>query len=282
MAIIKCPECGKEISDKAEMCVSCGFPISDAVRIELNIMSIEEQLVYAKKLLDKKEYDKAYEIYIKLANQGVGEAEYKIFELCDKRYGCQSFENNTGLTGYEWLERAVEHNVISATYDLAIIYYWGIGLEKNLEKALELYKKAYENDIKDAWFWVGECYEELKDYGNALEVYEKSLAKGEIGVYKKIGRLYEYGHGVERNENIAIEYYKKGAAAGDSAAKRKLSEIGNIYGNHVKPEITCPTCGSKNVSKISALSRGASIWAWGAFSNKINKTFKCENCGYTW
>ena len=27
MALIKCPECGKEISDKAEMCINCGFPL---------------------------------------------------------------------------------------------------------------------------------------------------------------------------------------------------------------------------------------------------------------
>lgn len=27
MALIKCPECGKEISDKAKMCIACGFPL---------------------------------------------------------------------------------------------------------------------------------------------------------------------------------------------------------------------------------------------------------------
>lgn len=27
MALIKCPECGKEISDKSYSCVHCGFPI---------------------------------------------------------------------------------------------------------------------------------------------------------------------------------------------------------------------------------------------------------------
>lgn len=27
MALIKCPECGKEISDKSEVCIHCGFPI---------------------------------------------------------------------------------------------------------------------------------------------------------------------------------------------------------------------------------------------------------------
>ena len=27
MAIIKCPECGREISDKAKVCINCGCPI---------------------------------------------------------------------------------------------------------------------------------------------------------------------------------------------------------------------------------------------------------------
>lgn len=27
MALIKCPECGKEISDKAPVCIHCGFPL---------------------------------------------------------------------------------------------------------------------------------------------------------------------------------------------------------------------------------------------------------------
>lgn len=44
----------------------------------------------------------------------------------------------------------------------------------------------------------------------------------------------------------------------------------------------CPTCGSTNIKKIGGVERGASIWAFGIFSKKINKTFKCCNCGYTW
>ena len=28
MALIKCPECGKEISDKAMQCIHCGYPLS--------------------------------------------------------------------------------------------------------------------------------------------------------------------------------------------------------------------------------------------------------------
>ncbi len=29
MAMIKCPECGKEVSDKADACPNCGNPISE-------------------------------------------------------------------------------------------------------------------------------------------------------------------------------------------------------------------------------------------------------------
>lgn len=31
MALIKCPECGADVSDRSEMCVKCGFPIAKAV-----------------------------------------------------------------------------------------------------------------------------------------------------------------------------------------------------------------------------------------------------------
>ena len=35
MAIIKCPECGKEISDKAAVCIYCGYPINETTNSEL-------------------------------------------------------------------------------------------------------------------------------------------------------------------------------------------------------------------------------------------------------
>lgn len=31
MALIKCPECNKEISDKARQCIHCGFPLEETV-----------------------------------------------------------------------------------------------------------------------------------------------------------------------------------------------------------------------------------------------------------
>lgn len=31
MALIKCPECGKEVSDRAPACIHCGFPFSENI-----------------------------------------------------------------------------------------------------------------------------------------------------------------------------------------------------------------------------------------------------------
>lgn len=34
--LIKCPECGKEISDKSKQCIHCGFPLTEANSSEYN------------------------------------------------------------------------------------------------------------------------------------------------------------------------------------------------------------------------------------------------------
>lgn len=44
MALIKCPECGREVSDKAASCPNCGFAVADnrpdgIVRIKMSVIS---------------------------------------------------------------------------------------------------------------------------------------------------------------------------------------------------------------------------------------------------
>ena len=42
--LIKCPECGKEISDKSEKCIHCGFPLPKHPDIENNILMFKGNL----------------------------------------------------------------------------------------------------------------------------------------------------------------------------------------------------------------------------------------------
>lgn len=62
-------------------------------------------------------------------------------------------------------------------------------------------------------------------------------------------------------------------------AMQKLME--QVYSS-VSSKPRCPTCGSTNVSKIDAIDRAVSIGTLGVLSNKINKSFKCKDCGCTW
>lgn len=63
---------------------------------------------------------------------------------------------------------------------------------------------------------------------------------------------------------------------------REANEKSIFAGYIHNPQPKCPTCQSTNIRKISGVERGTFIWTFGLFSNKINKTFKCNSCGYTW
>lgn len=62
------------------------------------------------------------------------------------------------------------------------------------------------------------------------------------------------------------------------ASKKRREQLSQ----QIQPQIVCPTCGSANVAKIGTGERMMSIIGFGILSKKINKTFKCKDCGYTW
>lgn len=37
MALIKCPECGKEISDKSKACIHCGYPLDRTAKENITL-----------------------------------------------------------------------------------------------------------------------------------------------------------------------------------------------------------------------------------------------------
>ena len=113
-----------------------------------------------------------------------------------------------------------------------------------------------------------------------------------INIYlKKDGRIISH---IEAGINLAKEspkdhYYDEPVVSRDQLVNpltQKVIERQEIlsqpdsafYANIPK----CPTCQSTNIRKMGGVERGASIWAFGLFSKKINKTFKCNSCGYTW
>lgn len=80
----------------------------------------------------------------------------------------------------------------------------------------------------------------------------------------------------ELYENNPIEYQLK---ISQFKANLKQQESGKVKEDN-KPR--CPTCGSTNLSKVSTMSKAGSVFMWGLFSQKVKKTWHCNNCKYEW
>lgn len=84
--------------------------------------------------------------------------------------------------------------------------------------------------------------------------------------------------------NISLqeaEYIKKEVEAlGGQVEITPYTKVQDTQINMSLPK--CPTCHSTNIKKIGTGERVASVVGLGILSKKINKTWKCCNCGYTW
>lgn len=86
---------------------------------------------------------------------------------------------------------------------------------------------------------------------------------------------------IQRKEYMQAKYGKNSPAYQQAVAQQyiDIAKTKQQKNNNIPK---CPTCQSTNIRKISGLESGASIAMFGLFSRKINKTFKCNSCGYTW
>lgn len=79
---------------------------------------------------------------------------------------------------------------------------------------------------------------------------------------------------IDLKEKDVIEYNLKLSQFKATTTQQESAKSDN------KPK--CPHCKSTNIKSISVFNRGASIAMWGIFSKKINKSFECLDCKYTW
>lgn len=122
-----------------------------------------------------------------------------------------------------------EELVRAANFKLADCYYRGIGTEKNVEKAISLWKENAEQSDEAACCNLG--YEYLtgkylkKDYEKGFYWTQKAAELGNVPAINNLGECYEKGNGVEKNLEKAVEYYKEAANRGSRCAKNNLKRL---------------------------------------------------------
>ena len=131
----------------------------------------------------------------------------------------------------------------------------GINNPKSYAEVIEEYKKNHNGD-----------YPSVKESDEMLrEKYFYGKLDSDVTKAATTERKYwESPEGVEEQNRITDRWYAKQNAQKFSTGPK------------------CPTCGSTNIRKISTGERMVSVGMLGLFSKKINKSFKCNACGYTW
>ena len=67
-------------------------------------------------------------------------------------------DNNNPAEAAKWYRKAAEQDHDDAKCALALCYYTGKGVEKDIDKAVEWWRIAAEQDHDDALYWLGLCY----------------------------------------------------------------------------------------------------------------------------
>ena len=114
MAIIKCPECGKEVSDVANACIHCGFPLkTNKFDKELSLKKVVLQSNSTNKL-------KAIKIVRLVTNLGLAEAKALVESDCPVVVNRVDLNTATEIAN-KFIMEGVEARVLDADSGLPII-----------------------------------------------------------------------------------------------------------------------------------------------------------------
>jgi TPR repeat protein len=133
---------------------------------------------------------------------------------------------------YKKNKKAAKKGNVEAQFNLGLMYYNGLGVDKDYAKAVEWYQKAADQGLAVAQFNLGTMYENgrgvAKDYTKAFEWYEKAADQGYAKAQFNLGWMYQNGLGVDKDYAKAFEWYGKAADQGYANAQYSL---GVMYQN---------------------------------------------------
>lgn len=275
MSLIKCPECEKEISDKSEICIHCGYPVKDfflsdienvlsKINLCLNNIKIKNEMLNN----FEQEYDKIEE-YIEIFS-GINHPEEKIIK----------FNSKLLIMLYETVENIFYYLTPEKSCNLfSFVDFKNISDNTQkvfVEKIDNLLTKdgAFDEDSIGSQsyiiFWYP-LFEMIKNFNsdNTDFIHSKLCEKTQRQKEMSFPSIMEYISTTARKHTFMKEISEHN------------DRIDMIQNQNIPK---CPMCGSINISKISTISRATSIIGFGILSKKIGKQWQCNNpkCKHMW
>lgn len=259
MSLIKCPECGREnVSDSAQSCPECGYNIKqhfDSIK-QVELEKKEEEQRKRKEEEQRKREREKQEKTIKCPE--CGEVFLESLKICP----------NCGLS-LEDEEALKKINSIKV-------------LEIKIQNAYSDFVKYLLMLVFSLIMFIIVCWWYFSGDENFFVVCMMLL-----GIVSIFGSSYGISSAKSNKEqlqdklSLAREDYDSYLIQVEKEKqefKKMLQQLSKSKTNIPK----CPTCGSTNIRKIGTGERAASVVGLGLLSKKINKTWKCNNCGHTW
>ena len=125
----------------------------------------------------------------------------------------------------EWYQKGARLGNTECERMLGRLYFLGVGVERNLDTAMQYFEKAAAKGHAAAQNGVGRCHYEKGRYEEAFKWHTKSAAQGYANAEINLGILYEDGLGVTKDISKAIEWYTKAAEKGHVNAVKHLRKL---------------------------------------------------------
>lgn len=170
---------------------------------------------------------------IKLYEDAINNNNYKaMYLLGDKYYSGYKIEQDYDLAMF-YFKMAARFNYGRAEFNIGKMYEEGLGIIKSSEKAIEWYKLASTHGEVQALVSMADIYSDKKEFNTAFKLYNMAYENYENKndaaiVMLKIGFLYFYGRGVDKNPAKGIEWLTMALITGNKSVIKIIGEEFNI------------------------------------------------------
>lgn len=193
--------------------------------------------------------DYAFKWYKEAAEKGFAPAQYALSYLYKNGEGCEKdnvkayywleesadndFEDSYYILGQSYLEgnsiidtnykkaffylsKGANKKEINCLESLGDMYYWGLYVNEDKEKAFSLYKESIDEGNINLYYKLGKLYEDEGNIEEALLNYKKGHENVDINCTQRLGVMHLNGEGVKEDREKGLEYLKKAVQFGNS------------------------------------------------------------------
>lgn len=184
-----------------------GMPLMD-LSSEKSVEDLAYEILYYNKGIDELKKEINVNVYAK-------------YELA-RRYECAEMYDKA----YEFYEELAQNGFIKGIIREAICLFYGKGIEKSCKRAYELLKSVMDKSAySSAIFLLGKMYYTGQgteiNYHEAFELFSE-ISNWNIEAKYYLAEMYLQGNGIEKDEKKGIELMKDAARNGSSKAITRL------------------------------------------------------------